>query len=545
MATFPSPTTSDIDVWTDDEVQTLIETIRSLPGNVADIPAPLWWRGLILVLLETGSSVRDVMHVRRCQVDLKSPLPIGQKRYELHVKTVEAIAEILPHQCKYENDKLFPWDNETKPGGIFYRALAEIVARAGITSPPVNMFWMVQQTAKKSKGLLDRLDLSKPSIANEINQPSIEETTPATAAGETSDGEHAGRPAHYYVTAVGTRNLNGIPHSEFKLSEAWEHLVLPDRDKASDSTLIHYIHVLNAWKRLTNDPPVSEITRRTVVDFREKLQQTPFLRGKRLQVRSVATVNRIIRELHVMVSPLFPADRYYPGGLGLTPIFAFPKALPQKKVSPFVFNENQLSRLYLQADACERTIGCRETGVNNPRLWRAGLVLALNCAARTFDLFNLRWQDVILGESGRFRFGSIQFEARKTGKLQRIPLNQCAAQHLADLSRRPADDSDRVFPGFNKTKTFYVAWRKICRSAEVDAVFEDMRKTSVTWHNNLVWNAGFWLSGHLQPGVMGNYDNPSERVFEAVYRLENPIAFTDGASKLRTLERFRPVSYRK
>jgi integrase len=535
MATAVSRQDSSTKKWSTEQVQRLFEAVRSSPGTVGDIPSASFWKALLAVMFDTGASIPHVMKVRRSEFDPKGGLLcVRAKEYRLHAKTVTAIEAILPHQAV----ELFPWSAESTPGGVFFRSLEELLSRAGIPLPKDNAFQFLKKVANGSIGLLDRLDLSKPPILPTVVHPVKASPTFGDSAVHVSDV-----PQSNPITI--NRSLEGVPKGEFRLSEAWERLILPDRDKAKESTLAEYRDVLNIWRRLTGDPAVSEITRRVVTDFRDKLISTPYIIGKTSKPRSVGTVNRIMRDLHVMISPLFPADRYYPAGIGVTPIFKFPKALPQKKLAPFVFTENQLSRLYIQADACRQTYGCRETGLNSPRLWRTGLVLALNCAARTFDLFNLRWDDVLLGESGRFRYGSIQFEAKKTGKFQTIPLNFCAAQHLTDLSKRPFDDSDRVFPGFHKGKPFYNTWRRICAAAEVGAVFEDMRKTAVTWHNSLVWQAGFWLSGHVEPGVFGNYDNPSERIFEAVYRLENPKAFVQGGNSLRTPEGFRPITERR
>lgn len=326
------------------------------------------------------------------------------------------------------------------------------------------------------------------------------------------------------------------------LERVWTELVLPDLDLIAASTMQEYRHCLSLFTRLStyndgghlrHNPPVGLISREIVRGFRDKLLSTPYRSGKGSRKRSTATVNRILRDLHVVLSPLWPADRVNPGGLGLTGLFKWPRSLDHQKQLPFVFSGKDLDSLYLHAGACVQTPGCRTTGLNLTRLWRASFTLALNCGPRTWDLFGLEWKDIRLDETGPYRFGCVIFNAKKTGKLHRIPLNQCAQRHLLDLSkRRIGDDSPRVFPGFAKGRAFYLTWRRICEAANVSGTFESLRKTSVTCHNNIVWNAGFWLSGHIQTGVFGHYDNPSERIFEAVYKLENPPEFVKGANAL-------------
>ena len=321
------------------------------------------------------------------------------------------------------------------------------------------------------------------------------------------------------------------------LAEAWETLVVPQMDSVSDRTLSEYRDSLSIWTRLSGNPPACSISREVVRAFREKLLSTPYKRGKsKTGKRSPATVNRIMRDLHVVISPLWPADRVNPSGRGMIPFFAWPRSLCRQKKLPFVFTADNLDQLYLKANSYTAAPGCRTSTMNNPRLWRTALVLALNCGARTWDLFDLRWTDIRLDDPAPYQFGSIVFGARKTNKLHRIPLNQCAARHLNDLRKRPVTDRqpDRVFPGFYKGDTFYTAWKAICAAANVSGTFESMRKTAVTRHNSIIWNSGFWLSGHVEPGVFGHYDNPSDRIFEAVYKLENPPEFVRGMHQLES-----------
>ena len=314
-------------------------------------------------------------------------------------------------------------------------------------------------------------------------------------------------------------------------------MIVPQRDDVSPSTMADYEDVLNLWERGTGDPEISDVNRDTVVAFRNWLSSSPFKRGKKLvkgSKRSPSTVNRIMRELHVIMSPCWPADRQDPSGLGLCPFFKWPRSLARQRKLPFVFTGSNLDQLYLHADAYPRRIGCRATPINEARLWRTALVLGLNCGARTWDLLNLLWDDIRLDDPSPYLHGSVVFGARKTNKLHRIPLNECAAQHLRDLKRRPivSKEPHRVFPGFYKRKTFYKAWTAICEAAGVTGTFECMRKTCVTQHNSIVWQSGYWLSGHVEPGVFGYYDNPSDRIFDSVYRLQNPPEFIKGMNSL-------------
>ena len=319
-----------------------------------------------------------------------------------------------------------------------------------------------------------------------------------------------------------------------KLTQAWETLIVPQLDEITERTSSEYRDCLSIWSRLSGNPDVSSINRDVVKGFRDKLISTPFKRGKTAKKRSAATVNRIMRDLHVIVSPLWPADRVNPGGIGVTPIFKWPRQLDHQRKLPFVFQFEHLDQLYRSCDACEQTPGCRTTGMNNPRHWRTALVLALNCGARTWDLFGLRWPNITLQPHGYYEFGSVLFQAVKTKKLHRIPLNQCAAMHLADLAKFRSNENTAVFTGFKKGRAFYSTWKRICDAANVAGTFESMRKTCVTFHNDIVPEVGFWLTGHVRSGVTGHYDNPTVRIMEAVYKLRQPSEFAKGAQSLCT-----------
>ena len=323
--------------------------------------------------------------------------------------------------------------------------------------------------------------------------------------------------------------------STLTLAKAWETLVVPEMDHIADSTLSQYRDDLRLWEKLSPNPPVADIRRDTVMTFREKLIQTASNRGKQKGgKRSLSTVNRIMREIHVVLSPFWPADRSCPGGKGFVPFFAWPRPLSFQRKLPFIFSVKDLDSLYLNADAYRATSGCRSTPMNEGRLWRAALVLALNCGARTFDLFDLRWADIRMDDPEPYKFGSVVFGARKTNKLHRVPLNECAFAHLKDLKFNPveSDEPDRVFPGFKKGKTFYKAWKTICDASKVDGCFESLRKSCHTMHSNISPDVGKWLTGHRCSDVTGYYDNPTLRILEAVYKFEFPPAFKAGMLSL-------------
>lgn len=316
-----------------------------------------------------------------------------------------------------------------------------------------------------------------------------------------------------------------------------ETLILPEREELSKATLQEYETTLSLWERYTLNPPIGQIARSQVKEFRQSLIDKPFRRGKHKLKRSPATVNKIMRTLASMITPFWPADRTNPGGHGFLPFFEMPKPLRPQKSLPFTFNAKDMSQLYLAAEACAGK-SFHRTPKYNPFLWRTAMVLALNTGPRTWDLFDLEWTDVNFDD---FKYGSVHYRAQKTGKFQRPPLNRCARAHLERLKALRLDPV-LVFPGFHKAQAFYTIWKRIVTTAGLVMPngklppFEAFRKTCSTLHDDIFPGVGAWLTGHEVQGVNArNYQNPTQRVLSAVYQLKNPAEFRRGAKALLQL----------
>lgn len=72
---------------------------------------------------------------------------------------------------------------------------------------------------------------------------------------------------------------------------------------------------------------------------------------------------------------------------------------------------------------------------------QVAFVVGLNTGLRSCDLFLLRWADLVADESG----SALQLKARKTAKLQRIPLAPVTERHI----RRLPQVSPWLFPGLS------------------------------------------------------------------------------------------------
>lgn len=319
------------------------------------------------------------------------------------------------------------------------------------------------------------------------------------------------------------------PHSS--LTDCYQAYMIPrleDRER-KPKTFLEYEQAIAHWERLMMTEsgcrmPVKEISDKTAKLFRKRLlSETP--------TRSKATVNKIMRHWSAVVRHLWPADRTNPKGKGLIAFFDLPGSLEEDGRLPFTFARKELSDLYRACDVVKPLRGCRKSPIQIPLLWRLALVLEYNIGARTYDLFTLKWSDF---REFDWKWGSIHFRAAKTRKLQRIPLNQQARLHL-DAVKALALDSERIFPAFNPTNASAIRrkWRKICKAAQVNGCFEDLRKTVSTAYEDLRPGVGPWITGHQLSGVNArNYQNPTKRVLKAVYTLKQPKAFIEGARLL-------------
>ncbi|MBI1345437.1 tyrosine-type recombinase/integrase [bacterium] len=306
------------------------------------------------------------------------------------------------------------------------------------------------------------------------------------------------------------------------LRACYEHHKFPDICEGPASTLVENATVLRHWERLTTNPAVGQITPEILRGFRKRLMTESIKIGTKKTKRSPATVNKILRTLAAMITPLWPADRHNPGGLGLVPFCQIPKPLPRQRTLAFIYSRKQMTALYEAADACVLSGQCRIRSLYNPLLWRTAMVLALNTGPRTWDLCGLKWSDFRWNE---FRYGAVYYQSRKTCKFQATPLNRCARAHL-DRVRALRIDSDRVFPDFNKGKAFYAAWHRICAKAGVTADFEDFRKTCSTLHDEVERDTGAWLCGHPVRGTNDSYyQNFTRRILKAIYSLKQPKAY--------------------
>ncbi len=325
------------------------------------------------------------------------------------------------------------------------------------------------------------------------------------------------------------------------LPELMEQIEIGER---SLKTLEAYENALTHWEQKATDPespggkalnpPVSHISEEVITSIRKRLMKDQFVLGHRKGSRTNQTVNKIMRHLRRIIRSLFPKDSRNPKGHGIIELFPWPQELRRQGTLTFTFTRKELSSLYLACAHCKSKskYSRHKSPMHCPHKWRTALVLAINCGARTWDLFQLEWSSI---HWDKFRHGAVWFQSRKTAKIQMVPLNRVARIHLEHL-RKQYPEEKLIFQGFQKDSTFYRAWERIKVQAGVKAPFESLRKTCSTLHDDVLYGVGSFILGHSPRGVNAtSYDNPTPRVTRTVYQLKLPAEFRRGAKSLSTL----------
>lgn len=317
------------------------------------------------------------------------------------------------------------------------------------------------------------------------------------------------------------------PQSSLTLRNVFDQHYLPILGKRTDSTLRDYKALLNDWERLTDDQSVDVINRRFLMSFQSELAEEEYRKGKNspLVRRSPATVNKKFRFLKPLVACCFPKDRFNPEGLGIIDYCRFPDRLEEVQRIPKIYSAKQINAL-MKATLHKSIMWPK---YNTALTWQVLIVCGWNFGARTYDLFDLSWKDIDF--SYRNGTGAVQFVACKTSKLQRIPMHRLVKAHLRKLRGFQVDTPD-VFPQFAATnkKTLYRHWKKLLAHAGIESrrCFEDFRKTCNSTYNDHFDGVGSYVLGHSLSGVNAiNYDNPTNRVFQAVQNLPQPKAFKE------------------
>lgn len=298
------------------------------------------------------------------------------------------------------------------------------------------------------------------------------------------------------------------------LRDIYEQFHKPDLEAndASPRTCEYYRVILNAWERLTDDPPLAAIDNSTVAAFRDALLA---------EDKARVTVNKAWRAIRCLLRRAGPPQYRNPAGLNLISTIPYMRELREDLPLPKIASFDELSAIY---DACT-VADWPSCEIPAARWWQCLLVLAYNAGARRSDLLNLRTSDVSF--TGR----RLQFKARKTRKFQSIPINETVIRHLEmTWSRRPL-----VFPRATHEHRFRDEWKRIQSRAGLHrpVTFPMLRATCSSNYCEVGGElVAAFILGHTVrtvPSVtVKHYLNPSGPIRTACDELPQPAAFVAG-----------------
>lgn len=204
------------------------------------------------------------------------------------------------------------------------------------------------------------------------------------------------RPASPLSLFTGGEELARSRLAELFEAVYWPYLVA-ERGSAPRNADA-YREMLRHWSRLTDDPPLAEITRETLLAFRMALRS---VKGRKAPTLSPRTVHKVLRQLRALLAFFGPADGAHPDAIA---VIAEPPRMrlptPPKATAQHVTGFAELQAMLKAAPRMTRPargLPCRRgdwwiaflltlyvTG------WRIGSVLRLEWTDLAGDVLHLR-----------------------------------------------------------------------------------------------------------------------------------------------------------
>lgn len=134
--------------WLPNELDRLFAAIDTEEGNIASVPAKVWWKCLLLVLLDTGERIGAIRKLERSHLLgdhllVPSHFRKGNRRdklFSLEGKTQAMLRDLV---ALHRDSKLFPWDRTET---YLYYKYAKILSRAGLSTDRRSKFHRIRRT---------------------------------------------------------------------------------------------------------------------------------------------------------------------------------------------------------------------------------------------------------------------------------------------------------------------------------------------------------------------------------------------------------------
>lgn len=134
--------------WMPDELDRLFAAIIQTEGSIAGAPASLWWKTLLLTLLDTGERIGAIRKLRRDAIYGDCILVPAQYRkgrtrdklFELSAPTMASLKLLI---TLHRRDELFPWDRSDT---YIYARYKAILSRANLSVDSRSKFHRLRRT---------------------------------------------------------------------------------------------------------------------------------------------------------------------------------------------------------------------------------------------------------------------------------------------------------------------------------------------------------------------------------------------------------------
>ena len=146
--------------WLQDDLNKILASARTMPGDVVGIPARRWWPALVYSLIDTAASVAEMLTAPTTAYEHRQgTLCVGAFRFRPHALTAEALEAIR----RYDRERLLPWelDNGRPPFHMLYREFKPLLYRAGLAYSAADLFDRLRITGRIDPHVLDGVDPEK------------------------------------------------------------------------------------------------------------------------------------------------------------------------------------------------------------------------------------------------------------------------------------------------------------------------------------------------------------------------------------------------
>ena len=280
-----------------------------------------------------------------------------------------------------------------------------------------------------------------------------------------------------------------------------------DKSELAPRTVTKYRHVLSAWERHTDDPPVSLIDDDVVAGFRESCLAAEL---------SPATINGLWGDIRAILNRLAQKTKGNPRGLGIITEVAWMRPVKQRRKRPRRIPLDDLTKVYV---ACKHAKYPTQTGLPPADWWRLLIVMAYATGLRRGDLLSIRWDDI------DWKTKSLAIDPGKTGKADWFPLTDWAIAHL-ERTRRP---TETVFESsaYKQGGRFSANWKVLIEHAGVPHfTVHDIRRTAASEVDRVERGLGKVFLQHQARDVSEQfYLCADDELREAVDKMRVPVGF--------------------